>query len=160
MGAESVYCGVMLKKIDQQYGSIGTLDDKLSKAFGFVNAVLPIYIGLLIAERNRLNHHPVWVICFGTAGAFIYGLLLFLTYAGYKASDWDWRPNRNALRTFVGRPNTSQEATELWVGDEILKTLDANDEILKRKGASLTLLLLLMPCEVLVLAASAIASLF
>ncbi len=160
MSAESVYYGVMLKKLDQQYGSIGALDDKLSKAFGFVNTVLPVYIGLLIAERNVLNRHPVWVICFGAAGALIYGLSLFLTYAGYKASDWDWRPNRNALRTLVGRPNTSQEETELWVGDEIIKTLDANDEILKRKGASLTLLLLLMPCEVLVLAASALASLF
>ncbi len=45
----------------QQYAAIGALDDKLSKAFGFVNTVLPVYIGLLIAERNILDHQPVWV---------------------------------------------------------------------------------------------------
>src|SRR5258708_289718 len=138
MSAASVYFNVMLKKLEQQYGAIAALDDKLAKAFGFVTAVLPISIGLLIAERNILNHHPAWVISFGVIGALVYGLSLFLTYAGYKASDWDWRPNRNALRKFVGQPDISQEETELWVGDEVVKALDANDEILRRKGANLT----------------------
>jgi hypothetical protein len=39
MSARSVFYSVMMKKLDQQYAAIGSLDDKLSKAFGFVNTV-------------------------------------------------------------------------------------------------------------------------
>jgi hypothetical protein len=160
MSARSVFYSVMMKKLDQQYAAIGSLDDKLSKAFGFVNTVLPVYIGLLIAEKSNLHRHPHWVISFGIGGGVIYSISLFLVYGSYKAVYWDWRPNRNALKERVELVSATQEEIESWVGDEISKALDVNDEILERKGTSLKLLLLLMPCEVLVLAVSAVASLF
>ncbi len=122
----------------------------------FATSILPVFVALLIAERDILDR--IWVGIAGIVGGICYlGIVVFLLRA-YQRLNWEWRPNRDALHTFALA--NEESAARVWVADEIRQSLDDNKTVLEKKVAALNLSLILLPVDIIAFAAATIISLF
>ena len=111
---------------DQQYERARSLDLKLIATF-------PLNAGLLAVLSASLQTSAAWYVWMFTAGAIVcFGIYLGYAMSGYRRRDWSSRPDLATLRA-VAR-DYPPEIVDEWVGVELWKSIDLNEDTLDEKA--------------------------
>jgi hypothetical protein len=128
--ADDTYYTVMADRLSEQRDRINSLDAKVTTAFGFSAAMLPLF-GALLAISHKQRPPAAVDLYFAAMGVYIF--LLGYAVAAYRVSSWSFRPD---LETFQANCTKYDDSTmREWVGDEALASINDNEPVLSRKAA-------------------------
>jgi len=126
----AIYARTAKELLDVQISTSDVLDSRVSTALGVGSTVLPLAFGLLTISGALLGK---WVIGFLVVSLIAYIVLLFASLKSSVGEQLDRRPNTADLRNAYENAN-DPASFERWIADELLASVDYNDDVLDIKA--------------------------
>jgi len=126
----AIYARTAKELLDVQISTSDVLDSRVATALGVGSTVLPLAFGLLTISGALLGK---WVIGFLVVSLIAYIVLLFASLKSSVGEQLDRRPNTADLRNAYENAN-DPASFERWIADELLASVDYNDDVLDIKA--------------------------
>jgi hypothetical protein len=147
----TVFFDVASSRLDEQFARIDALDSKVSTAFGFSAALLPIFGAFIANASPPQAARDIYIL----ALVVYLGLLVSAT-AAFRVSDWSYRPNMDDLK--AASEKNADDAVSLWAAHECLTSIESNEPKLERKAVLVGIAIAPLGIDALLLTLAAIAT--
>jgi hypothetical protein len=148
--ADETYYDVAARRLDEQIQRGNALDAKISTAFGFSAAVLPLF-GAILALSKAGRPHSTEVLYL--AAILVYVGLVFFLYRAYQVAKFSLRPDLETLQKHsTAYPDRTMRA---WVATECLASISRNEPRLAKKTRFTAWALRLLALDAFLLALAA-----
>lgn len=150
--ATDVFYEVSMKRLDEQWERIDTLNTRAQSVLTFASAVLPIVSAAIIVSRSNLNTTVIGLLAFSV---IIYLIVAGLTFGSMWPRNWSLRPDIPSLQAAAANQD---EITIKWkVAEECAKSIEENDKNLQAKANLLEYALMIVPVQILLLTLAILA---
>ena len=152
--ADEVYYDVAMSRYAQQFEQVDALDHKFANILTLANGILAVFISV-IAFRG--DHLKACSLAFLVLGGAAYLATMTFGLQAYMMRPFSMRPELDTLKQHCeGWDNSSMR---MWVGDECITSMKANDDRIKDKGSFGKLALVCLSVEGVLLAAAVVLTL-
>jgi hypothetical protein len=149
--APTVFFEVANSRLEEQFARVDALDGKVSTAFGFAAALLPIFGAFIATADPPSIANLLYVVALG-----VYVALLVTATAAFRVSDWSYRPSLDDLQS--ASAENGDDAVRAWAAEECVTSINANEPRLSRKATLVGLAIALLGIDALLLSVAAIAT--
>ncbi len=159
MPAEEIFYTMATQRLDAQMQRIDGLDAKATTAFAFSSSILAFFGAFVslstIPTGSIVRPRFIGLI---VAAIVVYVALLVCLYRAYRInSRLSFRPDLATLEAYCR--TYSLNAMQVWVGQECLASINANEPGIGRKARWLQVALILVPIESILLLCAALVDL-
>lgn len=143
----SVFYEIAVARLQDQMSRIDAADTKV----GNLLAVATVLLGLCVALAGYTNLNQVQCsLVFWGLALITYIVISIFAALSYRPREWSYRPDLATLKGLCG--SYDETSAKIWVGEECMESLRANEIKLKTKVKWGDWIIQLLPAEAIFLA--------